>query len=416
MTVDSIERVVIVGGGLAAAKTAEALRDEGYAGSIVLFAAEPHVPYERPPLSKGFLKGEQSADETVVLPESWYAEHDVELRLGTEVTSVDADAHQVEAADGSRTAYDKLVLATGASPRRSDLPGAELDGVLYLRTLEDSERLRDAFRQGADVVTVGAGWIGLEAASAARDAGANVTVLEMAEQPLLAVVGPKLGQSFADLHRDHGVDVRTGVTVEAIEPDADGGRADSVRLGDGTRLPADIVLVGIGAVPNTELAASAGLDLDNGILVDAQGRTSNPDIFAVGDVANAETPALGQRVRVEHWANALDRPPTVAKGVLGKSGDFDKLPFFYSDQYDLGLEYSGRAGKGDDLVVRGDLDGREYVAFWLAHDDRGDRVTAGMNVNVWDVQDDIQALIASHDPVDRDKLADPGVPLAQVRA
>jgi 3-phenylpropionate/trans-cinnamate dioxygenase ferredoxin reductase subunit len=412
MTVDSIERVVIVGGGLAAAKTAEALRDEGYAGSIVLFAAEPHVPYERPPLSKGFLKGEQSADETIVLPESWYAEHDVELRLGTEVTAVDADAHEVEAADGSRTAYDKLVLATGASARRSDLPGADLDGVLYLRTLEDSERLREAFQQGRNVVLIGGGWIGLEAASAARDAGANVTVLEMTAQPLLGVLGPKLGQSFADFHREHGVDLRTGVTVAAIEPAADGRRAASVRLADGTTIPADIVLVGIGAVPNTQLATSAGLALDNGILVDAQGRSSNPDIFGVGDVANAETPALGQRVRVEHWANALDRPPSVAKGLLGKAGDFDKLPFFFSDQYDLGLEYSGRAGREDDLVVRGDLDGREYVAFWLD----GDRVTAGMNVNVWDVQDDIQALIASHEPVDRDKLADPDVPLAQVRA
>ena len=412
MTVDSIERVVIVGGGLAAAKTAEALRDEGYAGSIVLFSAEPHVPYERPPLSKGFLKGEQSADETIVLPESWYAEHDVELRLGTEVTAVDTDAHEVEAADGSRTAYDKLVLATGASPRRSDLPGADLDGVLYLRTLEDSERLREAFQQGRNVVLIGGGWIGLEAASAARDAGANVTVLEMTAQPLLGVLGPKLGQSFADFHREHGVDLRTGVTVAAIEPAADGRRAASVRLADGTTIPADIVLVGIGAVPNTQLATSAGLALDNGILVDAQGRSSNPDIFGVGDVANAETPALGQRVRVEHWANALDRPPSVAKGLLGKAGDFDKLPFFFSDQYDLGLEYSGRSGREDDLVVRGDLDGREYVAFWLD----GDRVTAGMNVNVWDVQDDIQALIASHEPVDRDKLADPDVPLAQVRA
>ena len=412
MTVDSIERVVIVGGGLAAAKTAEALRDEGYAGSIVLFAAEPHLPYERPPLSKGFLKGEQSADETVVLPETWYAEHDVDLRLGTAITAVDADTHEVQAADGSRTAYDKLVLATGASARRTNLPGADLEGVLYLRTLEDSERLRDAFRQGTNVVTVGAGWIGLEAASAARDAGANVTVLEMAEQPLLAVVGPKLGQSFADLHRDHGVDVRTGVTVEAIEPADDGRRAGSVRLADGTTIPADIVLVGIGAVPNTELAESAGLALDNGIVVDAQGRTSNPDIFAVGDVANAETPALGERVRVEHWANALDRPPSVAKGVLGKAGDFDKLPFFFSDQYDLGLEYSGRAGRDDDVVVSGDLDGRAYVAFWLD----GDRVTAGMNVNVWDVQDDIQALIASRDAVDREKLADDSVPLTEVRA
>jgi 3-phenylpropionate/trans-cinnamate dioxygenase ferredoxin reductase subunit len=412
MPTADVQRVVIVGGGLAAAKTAEALRAEGYAGAIVLFAAERHLPYDRPPLSKAFLKGEQSAEDGFVLPESWYAEHDVELRIGTTVTSVDAGAHEVVASDGSRTAYDKLVLATGASPRRSDLPGADLGGVLYLRTVEDAERLREAFRKDADVVIVGGGWIGLEAASAAREAGATVTVLEMAEQPLLAVLGPTLGRSFAELHREHGVDLRTGVTVAAIEPAADRHRVGGVRLGDGTVIPADVVLVGIGAIPNTDLAVTAGLELDNGIVVDAQGRSSDPDVFAVGDVANADTPALGQRVRVEHWANALDRPPTVAKGVLGKPGDFDKLPFFYSDQYDLGLEYAGRGGRADDVVVRGDLDGREYIAFWLD----GDRVTAGMNVNVWDVQDDIQALIASRAAVDRGRLADPAVPLAQVRA
>ncbi len=407
-----VHRVVIVGGGLAAAKTAEALRDEGYAGSIVVFAAERHVPYDRPPLSKAFLKGEQSAEDGNVLPESWYADHDVDLRLGTAVTSVDAETHEVVATDGSRTAYDKLVLATGASPRRSDLPGADLGGVLYLRTIEDSERLREAFQKDANVVIVGGGWIGLEAASAAREAGARVTVLEMAEQPLLAVVGPKLGASFADLHREHGVDLRTGVTVSAIESAAGSHKVGAVVLGDGTSIPADVVLVGIGAIPNTDLAVIAGLELDNGVVVDAQGRSSDPDIFAVGDVANAETPALGQRVRVEHWANALDRPPTVAKGVLGKPGDFDRLPFFYSDQYDLGLEYSGRGGREDDIVIRGDLAGREFIAFWLD----GDRVTAGMNVNVWDVQDDIQALVASRDDVDREKLADPEVPLGQVRA
>ncbi|HEY8305048.1 MAG TPA: FAD-dependent oxidoreductase [Lapillicoccus sp.] len=411
MPTADVQRVVIVGGGLAAAKTAEALRAEGYAGSIVLFAAERHIPYDRPPLSKAFLRGEQGAEDGYVLPEAWYAEHDVDLRIGTAVTSFDAGAHEVLATDGSRTAYDKLVLATGASPRRSDLPGADLGGVLYLRTLEDSERLREAFQKDAKVVIVGGGWIGLEAASAAREAGADVTVLEMAEEPLMAVLGPVLGRSFADLHREHGVDLRTGVTIAAIEPAADSHKVAAVVLGDGTSIPADAVLVGIGAIPNTDLAVTAGLELDNGIVVDAQGRSSDPDIFAVGDVANADTPALGQRVRVEHWANALDRPPTVAKGVLGKPGDFDKLPFFYSDQYDLGLEYSGRGGREDDIVIRGDLDGREYIAFWLD----GDRVTAGMNVNVWDVQDDIQALITSRDAVDREKLADDGVPLTEVR-
>jgi 3-phenylpropionate/trans-cinnamate dioxygenase ferredoxin reductase subunit len=410
-TVDR-QQVVIIGGGLAGAKTAEALREQGYAGSIVLLAAERHLPYERPPLSKAFLQGKQEAGEADVFPQEWYADHDVDLRLGVTATSVDAAAHDVLTSDGGRISYDALVLATGASPRRATLPGAEIPGVLYLRTIEDSERLREAFQPGAQVVIIGGGWIGLESAAAARAASADVAVLEMAAQPLLGVLGEQLGASFAALHRDHGVDLRTGVTVEAIEPAEGGDRVGAVRLGDGSVLPADVVLVGVGAVPNVDLAVAAGVDVDNGVLVDAQGRSSDPDIFAVGDVANAETPAFGARLRVEHWANALDRPASVARGILGTEGGFDKLPFFFSDQYDLGLEYAGHGdSRTQDVVVRGDLNAREYVAFWLD----GDRVTAGMNVNVWDVQDDIQDLITSKDPVDREKLADDGVPLAEVR-
>lgn len=406
----SVDQIVIVGGGLAGARTAEALREEGYEGRVVLFAAEARLPYERPPLSKSYLKGESSAQEALVFPAGWYAEHDVDLRVGTAVTAVDRARHVVVAAGGERTAYDRLVLATGASPRRSDLPGADLGGVRYLRTMEDSDALRAAFVDGARVVTVGAGWIGLETAAAAREAGSEVTVLEMAEQPLLAVLGPRLGRSFADLHREHGVDVRTGVTVTAFEPAPnDAGVVGAVRLADGTSIPASVVVVGVGVSPNTELAEACGLEVDNGILVDAQGRTSDPDVFALGDVANADTPALGARVRVEHWANAHDRPGSVARGLLGRTGDFDKLPFFFSDQYDLGLEYSGRAGPADEVVVRGDLARREYVAFWLA----GERVTAGLNVNVWDVQDDIQALITARTPVDRDRLANVEVPISE---
>jgi len=405
------QQVVIIGGGLAGAKTAEALRDEGYAGTIVLLAAEHHLPYERPPLSKGFLQGDQELSEALVFPREWYAEHDVDLRLGVAATSVDAGAHHVLTSDGGRTPYDALVLATGASPRRSTLPGANLPGVLYLRTVEDALRLREAFQPGAKVVIIGGGWIGLETAAAARAASADVTVLEMAKQPLEAVVGERLGRSFADLHREHGVDLRTEVSVTAIEAAEGSHRVGGVRLADGTVLPADVVVVGVGATPNIDLAVSAGVDVDNGVLVDAQGRSSDPNIFALGDVANAETPAFGARLRVEHWANALDRAPTVAKGVLGKPGEFDKLPFFYSDQYDLGLEYAGHGDpRTQDIVIRGDLDGREYVAFWLD----GDRVTAGMNVNVWDAQDDIQALITNKDAVDRERLADDGVPLTQV--
>lgn len=413
MSGSEVQQVVIVGGGLAGAKTAEALRDEGFTGSIVIFASERHAPYERPPLSKDYLRGESTADDVLVHPSDWYAAHDVDLRIGTAVTAIERQERRVVATDGNLTAYDKLVIATGASPRRSTLPGAELVNVLYLRTIEDSDRLRSAFVDGAQVVIIGGGWIGLEGASSARAAGAAVTLLEMTEQPLIGVLGATLGASFAALHREHGVDLRTGVTVDAIESGDGGVTAGSVRLGDGTSIPADVVVVGIGVTPNADLAVTSGLDVDNGILVDAQGRSSDPDVFAVGDVANAETPALGRRVRVEHWANALDRPPSVAKGVLGKAGDFEKLPFFYSDQYDLGLEYSGRAGPDDEVVIRGDLPGREYLAFWV---DSHDHVTAGMNVNTWDVQDDIQVLVASHRPVDRTKLADPDVALSKVYA
>lgn len=405
-----VDQIVIVGGGLAGARTAAALREEGYEGRVVLFAAETRLPYERPPLSKSYLKGESSAQEAQVFPAGWYAEHDVDLRIGTAVTAVDRGDHVVVTTGGERTAYDRLVLATGASPRRSDLPGAALGGVRYLRTVEDSDALRAAFVDGARVVMVGAGWIGLETAAAAREAGSEVTVLEMAEQPLLAVLGPRLGRSFADLHREHGVDVRTGVSVTAFEPAPhDAGVVGAVRLADGASIPAGVVVVGIGVRPNTELAEACGLQVDNGILVDAQGRTCDPDVFALGDVANADTPALGARVRVEHWANAHDRPASVARGLLGRSGEFDKLPFFFSDQYDLGLEYSGRARPGDEVVLRGDLERREYVAFWLA----GERVTAGLNVNVWDVQDDIQALITARTPVDRDRLANVEVPIPE---
>ena len=407
-----VEQVVVVGGGLAGARTVEALREAGYEGGVTLFAAEPHLPYDRPPLSKGFLQGETPREEIVLHPQEWYDEQHVDLRVGTAVTAVDAAAHEVRSTDGKRTSYDVLVLATGSSARRLDLPGAELGGVVTLRTVDDSESLRDALASAERVVLIGAGWIGLEVAAAARAADCEVTVLEAAPQPLIGVVGEQVGAFFATLHRDHGVDLRTGVGVASIEAAEGSHKVGSVVLDDGTAFAADLVVLGVGAKPNTDLAVSAGLDLgeSGGVLVDAQGRSSDPDVYAVGDIAEAETPALGRRVRVEHWANALDRPEFVAAGILGGSAGFDKLPFFYSDQYDLGLEYSGHASGADEVVVRGSLDAGEFVAFWLD----GDVVRAGMNVNVWDVQDDIQSLVTGGQRVDRAKLADPDVPLAEV--
>ena len=395
---------VVIGGGLAGAKTVEALRERGFEGRLVLFAAEPHLPYERPPLSKDYLKTGDKLEDVFVHDEDWYAGHDIDVRIGTAVASIDRDAKQVVTDTGERTAYDRLVLATGSSPRRLSIAGAELDGVLSLRTIEDSQAIRAVLSPGRRVVFVGGGWIGLEVASAAREAGAEVTVLEAQDLPLVRVLGPQIAQVFADLHREHGVDLRTGATVEALEGDT---AVTGVRLADGTVLPADAVVVGIGATPNVELAQAAGLAVDNGITGDAVGRTSDPDIFAVGDVANVEHPFLGQRIRVEHWANALNQPQLVAAAMLDQDGPEAELPYFFTDQYDLGMEYHGLGSPDDEVVVRGDLAAREFVAFWL----RDGRVTAGMNVNVWDVGDAIKALIRSSSAVDVAQLADSDVSL-----
>ncbi|MET7999637.1 NAD(P)/FAD-dependent oxidoreductase [Nonomuraea glycinis] len=401
---------VIAGGGLAAAKAAEALREQGYDGRLVLIGDEPHLPYERPPLSKDYLQGGSERDKIFVHDAAWYDAHDIDLRQGTTVIGIDRAERRLSLSRGERLGYDKLLLATGARPRRLPLPGADLDGVLYLRTVDDCERLRATLATVSRVVIIGAGWIGLEVAAAARAAGVAVSVLEAERQPLLRALGSQIASVFAGLHREHDVDLRLGVRVSEITGAR--GKADGVRLADGTHLPADVVIVGIGAVPNTGLAVEAGLEVDDGIVVDAALRTSDPDIFAVGDVASAHHPVLGSRIRVEHWANALNQPAVAASSMLGQEAAYDKLPYFFTDQYDLGMEYIGLAvpGHNDDVVVRGDLGAREFIAFWLD----GDRVTAGMNVNIWDVTDQVEALIRAARPVDRAKLADPTVPLDQV--
>jgi len=393
--------VAVVGAGLAGAKAVEVLRAEGYGGRIVLFGDEPHRPYERPPLSKGYLQGNDERDTVFVHPENWYGEHDVDLRLGSEVTGLDRHAHELMTAGGQPVHYDRLMLATGASPRHLRLPHADLPGVHYLRNLEDSDALKAAFRPGANVVVIGAGWIGLETAAAARTAGATVTVLESAELPLLRVLGPQMAQVFAGLHRENGVDLRLGVEVAGLR--ADGSTVTGVELGDGAVVDADAVVVGIGVAPNVDLARSAGLDVDNGVLVDASLRTSDPHVFAAGDIANAEHPVLRRRIRVEHWANALHQPEVAAQSILGKDAVYDRLPYFFTDQYDLGMEYVGYATADDDVVVRGDLESREFVALWV----RDGRVVAGMNVNVWDVTDRIRDVILAGEPADAFELPAP---------
>jgi 3-phenylpropionate/trans-cinnamate dioxygenase ferredoxin reductase component len=401
---------VIVGASLAGAKAAEALREEGFSGPVVLIGDEAERPYERPPLSKDYLLGKAERDTIYVHPASWYAENDVELRLGAPVAGVDRAAREVALADGSRTGYAKLLLATGSSPRRLEVPGADAEGVLYLRRVADSEKIKAAFRSASRVAVIGAGWIGLETAAAARAAGTEVTVMEAAELPLLRVLGAEAAQVFAGLHREHGVDLRCGVQVSEIT--GAGGRADGVRLTDGSHVAADVVIVGVGITPNTQLAEVAGLETGNGVVVGAGLRSSDPDIFAAGDVAYAYHPLLGRHIRVEHWYNALHQPQTAARAMLGQDVAYDHVPYFYTDQYDLGMEYAGYVEPGgyDQVVFRGDVDKREFIAFWLA----GGRVLAGMNVNVWDVNDAIQALVRGGHPVDPVRLADPGVALDQV--
>ncbi len=398
------ETFVIVGGGLAGAKAAEALRDNDFDGEVVVFAAEQHLPYERPPLSKEYLAGKKSLDEFTANPAAWYRDHDVDLRLGTTVSSVDSQGHLVGLPDESTVHYDKLLLATGSASRRPPIPGADADRVHYLRTVDDADALNTTLTEGSSLAVVGGGWIGLEVAAGARGRGVNVTVVEAAELPLLGALGREVAEVFAKLHREHGVDLRLGAKVEEITT-ADGA-ATGLRLGDGSTIVADAVLVAVGAAPNIDLALGAGLTMgpDGGVLVDSALRTSDADIFAVGDIASAQHPLFGTRIRTEHWANALKQPAVAVAGMLGKTAEYAELPYFFTDQYDLGMEYVGHAPDYDRVVFRGDVDGREFVAFWL---DGENRVLAGMNVNVWDVLDDVKALIRSRSPVDPDKLADP---------
>jgi 3-phenylpropionate/trans-cinnamate dioxygenase ferredoxin reductase component len=398
------QRFVVVGGGLAGARAVETLRAEGFEGSLVLVSAERHLPYERPPLSNAVLAGRDDVTVATLHDQSWYAERNVELRLTTTATNLDTAGRNLTLDDGSHIAYDALLLATGSSARRLEIPGSELEGVRYLRTIDDSLALLDRFRSQPRVVIVGAGWIGLETASGAREHGAEVTMIETAAQPLQMVVGAQLGTVFADLHRDHGVDLILSGGVSSFEGD---GQVDAVVLADGRRLPADLVVVGVGAQPNLELARKAGLDIDRGVVTDAALRTSDQYVFAAGDIVQWPHPILAEQIRVEHWANANDSGVAAAKAMLGQDVAYDALPFFFSDQYDIGLEYVGYAAPDVDpeLVIRGDPASREFMAFWLGNG----RLLAAMHMNMWDSLEPVQPLITSRKTLDSKRLADPSI-------
>lgn len=397
------ETFVIVGAGLTGAKAAETLRAEGFGGRIVLLGAEDERPYERPPLSKEYLRGEAEAPP-YVHAEDYYSNEGIELRTSTRVVDVDVEAAEVVLEGGERIGYSKLLLATGAEPLMLPVPGAEFDGVHVLRTLADADRLAARLEAGAQVAVVGAGWIGAEFAASARQKGNQVTLIEKGSVPLERVLGTELGAIYRDLHTSHGVRFVGDAAVQAIEGEA---QAAGVRLAGGELIEADLVVVGVGVAPRTELAERAGLEIDNGIVVDAGLQTSVPGVFAAGDVANAFHPFYRQHVRVEHWANAQAQGEAAARAMLGNEVSFVEIPYFFSDQYDVGMEYRGLATEWDEVVFRGDRDGREFIAFWIA----GERVVAGMNVNVWDVSETIGELIRSRRPLDAGLLADPEVPL-----
>jgi len=401
------ETIVVAGAGLTAAKAVEAVREAGSEDRVVLIGSEPHRPYERPPLSKAYLRGERD-DAPWVHDEDWYDDHGIELKTGRTVSTVHPADRQVLLEGGDPVTYDKLLFATGAEPRRIGVPGHELAGVHYLRDLESSDSLGAVIADGsARVAVVGAGWIGSEVAASARQKGCEVTVIEPAEVPLERVLGRQMGGVYRDIHLDQGVRMMLGTGVEAFEGD---GRVERVRTSAGDLIDADIVVVGIGVVPRTSLAEEMGVECDNGILTGASLETNVPGVYAAGDVANAFHPFYGRHIRVEHWNNAMKQGPAAGRALAGEEVSYEEIPYFFSDQYDVGMEYVGYAKGEDELVIRGDLDSREFIAFWL----EDGKIAAGMNVNIWDVSDPIRDLIRARVEVDRDALADPDTDLASL--
>jgi 3-phenylpropionate/trans-cinnamate dioxygenase ferredoxin reductase subunit len=395
---------VIVGASLAGAKAAETLRAEGFDGRLVLIGAEHERPYERPPLSKDYLRGEVGREKVYVHAEDFYAEQRIELRLGQPAVHLNAAAKELTLDDGAPLHYDRLLLTTGAEPRRLRIPGNDLDGVLYLRSVEDSDVLRQRLDRGGKIVVVGAGWIGAEVAASARQRGLDVVLIDPNQVPLERVLGTEVGSFYRGIHADHGVQLLMGNGVAAFEGDR---RVERVRTRDGRLIECDFVVVGVGVQPRTALAAQAGIAVNDGVIVDEHLHTSVPGVFAAGDVARAHHPLYGHSIRVEHWANALNQGPAAARSMLGHADAYDRVPYFFSDQYDVGMEYSGFAHDWDRVVFRGDPASREFIAFWLA----GEHVVAGMNVNVWDVTDPIQRLIRERVAVEDRRLADPDVAL-----
>ncbi len=400
----SKQTFVIAGAGLAGAKAAEELRERGFDGNLILVGSEKERPYERPPLTKDYLRGESEREKAYVHSSDFYAQHEIELMTGTTATGIDPGGSRLTLDDGRELAYDRLLLSTGAEPRRLSVPGAELEGVHYLRSLADCDALRERLDAGGHVAVIGAGWIGSEFAASARERGLEVTLIDPLGLPNERIFGPEVAGFYRDVHARHGVELVLGDGVEALEGDR---AVERVRTISGRQIDCDFAVIGVGVTPRVELAAAAGAKIGNGIVVDQQLQTTLPGVFAAGDVANAWHPFFTRNIRVEHWANALNQGPAAARAMLGEPVSYDRIPYFFSDQYDVGMEYSGYATSWDEVVFRGDPDTGEFIAFWLQEK----RVLAGMNVNVWDVNEHVQTMIRSRQPVEPEALGDPGVPL-----
>jgi 3-phenylpropionate/trans-cinnamate dioxygenase ferredoxin reductase subunit len=393
----AVKSVVIVGGGLGGAHAAFALRERGFKGTVTLVADERELPYERPPLSKEYLRGEKTREQTHVRPAAEYATNDITLLSGKRGLTLRPADRMVQLSDGSALAYDALVLATGAAPRQLDVPGADLGGVHYLRNLEHADAIRAAALEADSIAVIGGGWIGTEVAASLRQMGRAVTLISLPPGPLEHVLGSEVAAIYRKLHEENGT--RVVVSRVASLTGATNGRVRAVELADGETIAAHVVVAGVGAEPRVDLARAAGLTLrDGGIEVNEFLETSAPGIYAIGDIAAAWNPRFQRHVRVEHWDNAIEQGKAVAANINGERQAYDRTPYFYSDQFDLGMEYRGLARGYDRVVIRGNVDAREFDAFWL----RDGRVVAAMNANRWEDAAELQDL------VDRQAIVDPG--------
>ena len=358
----NIASYVIVGAGIAGNAAAETLRKQGFEGEVHLVGAEPHRPYDRPPLSKEFLSGSKEQDKLFFKPEDFYAEHSIQLHLGTEATALDPTSKTLTLVDGASLRFDKLLLATGSRVRTLPIPGSELEGIHYLRTIDDSQAIAQSMNSASRVVIVGAGFIGSEVAAVCKTAGLEVTVLEIQPQPMAHILGEEMGAIYANLHTSRGIDLRLQEGISGIRGSS---RAEQVITDQGNAIDCDFVVIGVGIAPDTALAESAGLEVDRGILVDEHCQTSHPDIYAAGDVANWFHPGLGHRLRVEHWDNALNQGAAAAKSMLGAAEPYSPTLYFWSDQYDLNIQYLGHATEWDEIAIRGNPGEEKFTAFYL---------------------------------------------------